>query len=150
LSPTDRERTAYHEAGHAVLHHHFGHRIQSVTIEAAGSTLGLTRVNRELDFSGDALDRDEVEKELIIALAGERSEEIAFRQPPDFGLDQDRETADRLLEQFPVDIGDEIYDSAFRRSRELLEERWTSVQKLAHALLKRATLSAEDVRRTLG
>jgi hypothetical protein len=37
------KETAYHEAGHAVLHHHFGHRLGRVTIVPTDDALGRVK-----------------------------------------------------------------------------------------------------------
>jgi cell division protease FtsH len=78
LSAADRERTAYHEAGHALagmLNPH-ADPVRKVSIIPRGAALGVTFASPEADhFSHD---EDYLRARIQVALAGRVAEEIVF------------------------------------------------------------------------
>lgn len=80
------ERTAYYEAGHAVMAWKLRKKFKSVTIIRAGDTLGhmthpksyFKNFNPELDSSPRALKR--IEDEMIICFAGQIAEKMFSRR----------------------------------------------------------------------
>jgi cell division protease FtsH len=78
LSAADRERTAYHEAGHALVGMLNPHAdpVRKVSIIPRGAALGVTFASPEADrFSHD---EDSLRAKIQVALAGRAAEEIVF------------------------------------------------------------------------
>jgi cell division protease FtsH len=78
LSPADRERTAYHEAGHALVGMLNPHAdpVRKVSIIPRGAALGVTFASPEADqFSHD---EDYLRARIQVALGGRVAEEIVF------------------------------------------------------------------------
>ncbi len=78
LSDKEKENTAYHEAGHAILNELLEHTdpLHKVTIIPRGPALGVTMFLPEVDkFS---LRKNELLDDLVVAMGGRVAEEIAF------------------------------------------------------------------------
>src|SRR5262245_8462689 len=83
--PTDRELTAWHEAGHAVTSFVLGRRFTRITIEPGGDNLG--QVEHPLpgswlrpDVEINARTRDYIEHRIMILLAGAETERQRYER----------------------------------------------------------------------
>ena len=97
MTPHEKERVAYHEAGHAMValslpHAEPVHRISIVprSVGALGHTLQLPTEERYL------MTRPEIEDQLAVLMAGRASEELAFEGVVSSGAADDFEKATAL------------------------------------------------------
>jgi len=74
--PDERKRTAYHEAGHAIVGFWNGLQISSVTVEPKGDRLGWTELAREIPVG----EKDWDKRYVFFTLAGRYAEEKEFGQ----------------------------------------------------------------------
>ena len=91
LSPAERRRIAYHEAGHTIVAAALGKTplMQKVSIVARGRGVGHLAV---LQGESATVTRDDLEAGIAIAVAGIVSEELVLGQPS-IGAEQDLERA---------------------------------------------------------
>jgi ATP-dependent Zn protease len=90
--PTQELRhVAIHEAGHAVIAHRLGFRVDSVTIRAAGTAGGWTGI-----VVPSVSDRRQIEARVQLLLAGRAANEL-FGAAADTGASSDLAEATRLL-----------------------------------------------------
>ena len=91
ISPEEKERFAYHEAGHAVVAAAVGraHVLQKVSIIARGRGVGHLA---QLTEDKAVLTRDDMTAQITIAMAGFAAEEMVLGQPST-GSEQDVERA---------------------------------------------------------
>ena len=154
------QRTAYHEAGHAVAACVMRHRFTRVTIEPEEDTLGKVNCARVPTYAPD-VDREtstrvQTEKRVIVYLAGLIAEQTAagcaFRGP---GL-----SGDDLQKAYSYAghmCGDDAETEAYvawlwERTRLLVtfEPNWTVVEALASELMKRKTIGERAARSIMG
>jgi cell division protease FtsH len=95
LSPEERQRAAYHEAGHAVIAACLGEAadVHRVTILLRARGLGSTAIQRDSDAL--FLTRTELYSKLIKTLGGLAAEELVFGEPST-GAEQDVEQATEI------------------------------------------------------
>jgi cell division protease FtsH len=91
LSPEERKRTAYHEAGHCVVAAAAGRAesVHRVSIHVRGKAVGSTSVT---DLERSLLTQSELHEQLTIALGGLAAEEMVFGEPST-GAENDLEQA---------------------------------------------------------
>ena len=143
------EEVAYHEAGHAVVAHALGDRIEDITIESIeygdGVQRGLTRHWRE----GTPLKK--LEDELQTAQAGWLATKIAFDSV--IGRADDRRRIARAFEEYGAHWSDEERLALRRRglagALAILDFRWPAVKALAAALVEQRSLSGAEVHRII-
>jgi cell division protease FtsH len=80
MSEKDKQTTAYHEAGHAVLHQKLEHAnpIHKITIIPRGRAGGYTMPLPEEDVNYHS--REEFEDQIVTLMGGRAAEEIVFHQ----------------------------------------------------------------------
>jgi cell division protease FtsH len=80
ISEKEKRSIAYHEAGHAILHHLLEHAspVQKVTIVPRGRAGGYVLSLPETDIF--LRSREEFEDELVAIMGGRAAEEIVFKQ----------------------------------------------------------------------
>jgi cell division protease FtsH len=78
LSPADRERTAYHEAGHALVGmlSHGADPVRKVSIIPRGMALGVTLSTPDTDIVN--YQKEDLEAKIRVALGGRTAEEIVY------------------------------------------------------------------------
>ena len=148
----ERERTAYHEAGHHVACIALRRRIRSVTIVPDEDTLGrslqgsLGRFQPDTDW--DKQTQAKLEREIIILLAGAEAVKRAAGglgrlsdYQSDFG-----QAADLALSAVGDDQANEYLERLSERTKKLLREWWPSVVALASALLREETIGPNKAR----
>jgi cell division protease FtsH len=106
MTPAEKERVAYHEAGHAVValsvpHADPVHRVSIVPrgVAALGHTLRLPTHERFL------LTRSELEDELAVMLAGRAAEQLGYQGVVSTGAADDLERASELARQMVTRFG---------------------------------------------
>jgi GNAT superfamily N-acetyltransferase len=151
LSPL--ERTAYHEAGHAVLGFclRFGRTPKTASIVASGEDLGSVESIKKLksypDFEADAKTAMTWEHELMVCLAGLVAEKIACGRYDYKGASEDLQAAKELVKMRSGDgaSGRLYHRWAKRRTADLLEAHWQNVERVAEALLKHKKLNSRQL-----
>lgn len=106
MSPEEKERVAFHEAGHAVValsakHSDPLHRVSIIprTIGALGYTLQLPTQERYL------MTREQLEDQIAVLLGGRASEEIQYGGMVSTGASDDLQKASELLRQMVTRFG---------------------------------------------
>lgn len=148
----NRQSTAYHEAGHAVVAFFNGFRIEYATIRRDGDTAGMVKVKPrgKLDIeSASPVMRDKVERWIVMTLAGD----IAQRKFASRSSRTWQTTADRLT---ATDLALSVCGSGESATayiawlqivaREIIEARWVFVERVATALLEKETISGNEIR----
>lgn len=173
----DMKITAYHEAGHAVVHYLTGTAIARASIQPTTSGVGGAVIPQE-KISNYARKCD-VENMILAACAGRASEEIKFGADNiTTGASNDIEKVTQLLENYAFILGFDRKDSGFintnvlvqsnildaatrdkrivslsnemyDRCKKLLEDNYDMVEKLATALLESETLSGTQIEELL-
>jgi cell division protease FtsH len=106
MSAAEKERVAYHEAGHALValsveHADPVHRVSIIprTVGSLGHTLQLPTEERFL------MTRAELQDQLVVMLAGRAAEEITFQGEISTGASNDLERASELARQMVTRFG---------------------------------------------
>lgn len=150
LSQFSDNDMAYHESGHAVIHHLNGGTIQRLSIDRADPRRGtqpssprgaekkpgLGHVIAVL-VAGDVAGQEHGTAENLTTAGSRVDYDQAFRAAAEAGFDRDEARA--------------MIDSKWERVRTQLREpaSWRLVEALAQALLKQRTLDAEQVKAIL-
>lgn len=166
----DRERVAYHEAGHAVMSYLLGVKIARASIVGTTSGVGGAVFHQESD-SQFKTDEDFV-KDIKICYGGRASEEIKFNSKSN-GASSDITKATRMLNDYikrygfdnefgllDIDLlmdntlieADKILDKMsylsnlfYKEAKELLESNYNLVELLAKKLLEVESLTADNI-----
>lgn len=180
LSPQEREMTAWHEAGHAMVRlmlPEVTDPLHKVTIVPRGKALGVTHSLPEREKYSQS--KDEMVASIMAALGGRIAEEMTFHKLST-GAYSDFQYASRLARamvcQYGMssELGPIVYDQhgdfvysqdtaqkiddavrtliagCYTKARELLEAHKDKLEKLAHALLERETMEAQAIYELLG
>ena len=179
-SPGEKENTAYHEAGHALillLSQNSTYKLENITINPQGDSLGSTQFLPQEDKHGYS--KEELLTNIAIALGGRAAEELIFNKLTT-GAFNDFEHASNIarsmichygmfdnilgkqvlikpLESYSqeiqknVDVGvSQILEDQYKIVTTLLKTNIDKLHKLAKALLKNKTLSSDEVCKLLG
>lgn len=146
FSPTARDATAHHEAGHAVAAYFADIPFQHVTIKADADAAG------HVMFLRPARGIAGMHKRGIVALAGE----AAQRRFNPRSVRRLHGTGDRAqVVAFALDRTSSAEQAELLaqlwgiQARELVQFRWPSIQRVASALLARQVLDGEQVRQLI-
>ena len=137
-------RTAYHEAGHALIALHFIH-LSALGIESKVKYGGqsFTRLKGWIHFSRGS--KVSVEENILIELAGPAAEKMCpFGPGRDFyhASMLDMENVEKALKGIVTDAErGEYLDECRARVEGMLKHHWPEVKALAKALLERKRLS---------
>jgi ATP-dependent Zn protease len=149
---TQREVTAYHEAGHAVVGACFGYLPETITITPNADTLGFTGGTPLMlfltrsDEKAVGLDRARIEYLVVSVTAGIIAEKMVTRRVDHKKASGDYKRAFELLEQYLVDDLDELvqrFKLLANCARDILECIWPAVAQVAEALIEHETLNSE-------
>ena len=150
-------RSAYHEAGHAVVALALGLPIKKVTIEPTETLRGSV----SLDLADDDAPEESLTPaqrvklgivELSWALAGPLAEEIALGEA-DAGSRRDYRDADQAVERTDATMGTLPWQWrhwAATRVESYLRQNWDLVERLAVALLMQRTMTGTRVLEIVG
>jgi ATP-dependent Zn protease len=148
------ESTAYHEAGRAVaafvLRLKIGRRGVTIVPEKERDMLGYANIAAQLTERPDcvisARTRAPIEAWAVAHLAGDVAER-KFNGRRRFGGHSDLLQASDLLEYISTSV--EQFDARLRVAyvggRDLIEDSWPSVQAVAEELLRKRTLSSNEI-----
>jgi cell division protease FtsH len=192
MTPGEKERIAFHEAGHALValsvqHADPVHRVSIIprTIGALGHTLQLPTEERFL------MTQPELEDQIAVLMGGRAAEELHFKGVISTGAANDLERASELARQMVTRFGmseplgqltygrpsaspflksifnteernfsdrtahviDEeskrIVDAGHRRAQDILRQRMDQLSGVAGELIRKETLSKEDLQAIL-
>ena len=145
MIPTERECTAYHEAGHAVVAHKLGVKIYRVTIVPAQNYLGRCEL-RSMLFDGGLCEQANLERAIQISLAGPLAQKRFHRRSYRRSCGRrDYYRASGLARYLA-----ESNEREFLKDQELLTEMliqrwWVDIERIASALLEHDNLTGADV-----
>ena len=140
LRTLEREATAYHEAGHAVMALSLGRPVHRVSIVARQNWLGLCEFRKGVQRPSD----DWLETELLIALAGMVAEAIHTGRPDELGAARDLRHARKLMLARTTERSLPRYEQRMVNKADCHlrdDATWRAVEAIAQALLDSATLS---------
>jgi cell division protease FtsH len=104
ISPKEKRSIAYHEAGHAILHHVLEHAnpVHKVTIVPRGRAGGYVMSLPEEDHM--LVSREEFEDQIVAAMGGRAAEDIVFNQMTT-GASSDLQQATRMARAMVTQFG---------------------------------------------
>jgi cell division protease FtsH len=104
ISERDKRSIAYHEAGHALVHHHMEHLgpIHKITIVSRGRAGGFVMPLPEGDTALQS--REQFEEQIAFAMGGRAAEEIVFNQFTT-GASNDLQQATRMARAMVTQFG---------------------------------------------
>jgi hypothetical protein len=148
------EHLAYHEAGHAVVHHLQGGTIVRLSIERTDPHEGMQPAKQAAP--AESADQQQALRDLVALLvAGEVAATIqgAPESVVKAGGRSDREHAIRRAAEVGVDeaAARAMIEAEWPRVRDRLEEpaNWKLVDSLAQQLVRQKVLDADQIRATL-
>ena len=172
-SREDLVRTAYHEAGHAlvnILHPHYPFLFHKVTILSRGGALGVSMSLPQDDMT--SFSKEQLEAKIVVCLGGRVAESLQFNRVcigaiNDFqqatGVAQDmvmaygmgegtgivsyiehKKVSESTQREIDVEIK-RILDKAYQECYNMLNANRVLLQKIAEALLEHETLNAKEI-----
>jgi hypothetical protein len=136
-----RERIAYHEAGHAVVGVCMGFGVVSATImedKTRGTitwySAGHTEFSIPLPMRTPTTSRKDCRKAAIVLLAGEAAQrKFSPRSVRKVHIEGDRFNLDNTVSRFEI-------PALLKRTIELVEKHWPMIETMASELLKHGTI----------
>lgn len=153
-----RSAAAYHEAGHAVMCRAVGLRVRSVSIDTNNWYIGQTTHRHRPCPTGRGSSgphkRLELEKEVLVCLAGALAQQLYAGAGKDAGDAVDAVTATRLAEAYFHSARTAAAYVAFARewATQMLESPvvWAAIERLARALLREGALDGHRAEEIIG
>lgn len=163
LDDTEKKIIAVHELGHAWARLMVGGRVEKVSIEPRGQSLGVTV--SVLDNEKFLYDKDDVEKELLVLMAGRAAEKIIYEKITG-GAADDMSKASNLAREASLRLGNdkwgayipfdenenniqesaaEMVNSAFEKACEIIINNKNVFLKAKPFLLKQEELTEEEL-----
>jgi ATP-dependent Zn protease len=151
-----REATAYHEAGHAVMHCYLRVPFKKTTIRSTGDYLGMVAGYRlgKVTIGGlrlgrlAARTRERVENMIMILIAGGIAEHVATGRRENAGSAADRSAiTDFLTRAYSSERQISTYWAWLESlTKDIVSEiLWKAVEQTAQGLLERETLPTHEV-----
>ena len=148
MNRTEQRRTAYHEAGHAVINAVLGSRFRYVTIVPSGKYLGRVVV-RDRHWRYRRLPRAQIERAILIRLAGGIAEQLVRCDGQASGVSEDVDVVRRLIRHLPGcrTISGRVrrHIEMYRRADALVRRHWRIIDDVAEMLLRDKTLTESQV-----
>ena len=152
---TGEERTAYHEAGHAVLRHYleYAGTNSRVTIKPNADSRGHVLVYPEKSFRPDLkYDLRKIVDRITVCLAGNAAIKKLTGRWDNIGAEDDYHQAAGFALYVTGDGGDEV-NALVRwlqiRAAGVVNNQWPYIEAVAAALLERKTLNGKEVREVI-
>ena len=152
--PTRDEKTAYHEAGHAVARILLRRvpRLRKVTIVSTDDSEGSTHSAHWPSFNpGSEVDERKVYERIMALLAGPVSEKRFAKRASNVGARSDHARAADLA--LYVSADEKLANSLLKwlsvRTEKFVEVNWWAVQAVAEALLEHKTLSGKKAKEVI-
>lgn len=149
MNKRELERMAYHEAGHAVMMHHFGIEIDQISIDPNVDKLAVVKP-KPSGINSMGADKDEfmaLLKECVIpSLGGLASEFIhdGEHKTKYVGSGDDLKKTQELLRALNIVWSYQyIIEWLFNDAVELLKDKWGAVEALSWALIQKRTIVGE-------
>lgn len=145
IDQTDQNvRTAYHEAGHAVIAILVGRAVNKVSIIPGGNRLGVCKMNKgRKKASQDALEAD-----LLILLAGMAAEGRKSGRYNMQGASQDIREAEKLalMRAGNARQAEKVLKRALDKVHHLFDQSatWNATKAIAQALLESQSISGRE------
>lgn len=147
------KRTAYHEAGHAVMAYNLRLRIRHATIIPEEEYLGRVKHSAggsiHPEWESGPTTRTEIERRAIVALSGNVAEYLLTGRRYMVGSEGDYQTVVNLLSYLagPEETGKYIEWLWYRTKGILaIDYWWLAIQRLAEELLKHHYLKSKRIR----
>ena len=130
------EATAYHEAGQAVITRVLGYKVGFITMVGDDAT---NTKGRTVPPEGERPDH-----QIVISYAGPEAQDKFY--PRSLSAEDVRWDYEKVLNLTSrLGVDDETRDACRRQARELVKLHWTSIKRVAQALLKRGTLQSAEI-----
>jgi hypothetical protein len=159
-SVTKLQRAAYHEAGHAVASYLVKRRLSYCTIEPNpdNHTLGHCEYRNLATFKPDAVLtgrlRNQIEKLIIVLLAGAVAESLKFSRTYWKGSEDDTTQAHDLAIYLCIEDKEAgaFINWLWQRTRNILEfgPHWAAVEAISEELMKSKYMSERQTRKIIG
>ena len=150
------ESTAYHEAGHAIMHVVRGVPMDLVTIVSNDDYNGVCRWNHgpSIMLTMNMGNTSRAYRELaidsiLISLSGAAAEERFSGRYDKDGAEDDMNSAYNVAVYYSRNP-DKYLSSKFGEARKIIRDNWRQVDLVAKALLEQKTLTWDDVLNLLG
>jgi len=139
------ETTAYHEAGHAVVAHALGLRVETVSVLEDEESLGRASIPLPEGFQPDDQGEgsvDLMERQLTATLAGAAAQRMFTGEDADLGGNDERGALSLLMSLGETsEEMSAVADAADGRAEAILREEWVAVEALAERLLEAGELT---------
>jgi len=159
-----KQTIAYHEAGHAVVAHRLGYRVDGVSIVPKEASEARTKLPNPMRRKDAELDRHRiwVEHAAIIALAGPLTQK---RHSPHSNWRSggsgygkfltkgaDFQVVSNLIDRVHGEgkVAQTFWRYLEAQAQRLVDINWPAIERVARALLEHGTLSGDEIRRTIG
>jgi hypothetical protein len=147
MNRTELRRTAYHEAGHAVICSLLGIRYEFVSIVPCKGLLGRVVMKRSPIWRAPntPVSRKRIERQILNCFAGGIAERLARRDGRASGLSADWDAAVALMKRFPEYrtkvLAVRYTMRAHARADVLVRRHWSEIYDVAEMPLEEKTIS---------
>ena len=149
MPQSEKENTAYHEIGHAIVGHFLARNkeIQKITILPRGKTLGVTWSQPNHEYDVVSKTKEDYLNEIAIALGGRVAEKI-IKKPTGVSsrASGDLEVIRKIAEAMVLELGwNGLAPRNFSNSKQLSEQTKRELDIAVDQIVEEGRLRAEDV-----